>query len=163
MTFYDIAFSAAHLVGAHHDRALTGNHKMFDTWEEIGSLCTVIVSFLVMLPIGALLFYHFRLIWLGRTTIEMVLRHLYPFPLFLSILTIAVSGMQLRPKRSLAEDSNLFSMASPFANFVVALCRPMEVPSALAAHKYARKDIREENPAATGAKMRKEKEMDSPV
>lgn len=63
-----------------------------------------------------------RLVWKGRTTIEM-----------------------LRPKAEQQETKSLFSLSSPWTNFIFTLCKP-STPSYLMLYKRAREDKRDQNP-----------------
>lgn len=47
---------------------------VLSSYSAIGSLIVAILCVAVGVPIGGLLSYHLRLIWLGTTTIEMVRR-----------------------------------------------------------------------------------------
>ena len=61
--------SIAHLViRAKH----TSGHVFWREWRTLGTLIVLVITAVSLGPIVGLLGYHCRLIWLGRTTIEMV-------------------------------------------------------------------------------------------
>lgn len=69
---YAIAFSAWHIAHKHKQAAASGTH--WATWDVIGSFIVALLAFALVCPIGGLLGYHLRLLWINRTTIEMVRR-----------------------------------------------------------------------------------------
>ncbi|GAA96578.1 uncharacterized protein L969DRAFT_17861 [Mixia osmundae IAM 14324] len=114
------AFSVTHLWQLHREQvAIASNSNFLSTWQAIGTFIVTIWSFGFAVPITLLFLYHLRLIWLGRTTIEMLRR----------------------------QDTDPFRAGSRLDNFVHALFRPMTLPSALAAHRPAQTDPRADNPA----------------
>lgn len=106
------------------------------------------------IPIMGLLSYHMRLIWLSRTTIEMVRLHGFiPFYIVDSQALVPVP-LQLRPKYpSNPEGPNKGRPSNPYAfsrridTIIYNLCKPMDLYSAIQPHALAEKDGRLENPA----------------
>ena len=67
-----IGISVAHLVVQSGD---VGTAALLSGWRTIGTLVVLIVTTAAIMPHIGLTGYHCRLIWLGRTTIEMVRTH----------------------------------------------------------------------------------------
>lgn len=66
---FAVGVSAAHLAR----KASSANGSSFwDDWRNIGSIALIVLSVAVMIPITGLFGYHCRLIWLSKTTIEIV-------------------------------------------------------------------------------------------
>lgn len=66
---------------AHMARSASNDESFFDNWRNIGSIALLVITTAVTIPILGLLAYHCRLIWLSRTTIEIV-SEMIPSPRF---------------------------------------------------------------------------------
>ena len=66
---FTIGVSIAHLA---QKASSSGGGDFWNDWRNIGSIILLTLSAAVMIPIGGLLAYHCRLIWLSKTTIEIV-------------------------------------------------------------------------------------------
>jgi hypothetical protein len=150
-----IGISVAHLVVQSGD---VGTAAFLSGWRTIGTLVVLIVTTAAIMPLIGLTGYHCRLIWLGRTTIEMVRTHAEQLGSDACECEPADGILgdvrQIRPKYPTDPDgpnkgrpSNPYSYASRWDNVLGTLCRPMDLYSGIQPHEYARKDAREENPA----------------
>lgn len=154
---YAVAFSAWHISSRHsEDPSSWASH-----WDTIGSFVVCVLAFGLFLPIFGLFSYHLRLLWTNHTTIEMVRSPSLPPPPFIVAHESDENDVprQLRPKADRSGGinpangeamGNLYALNSPFANVVSLLCRPMEVPSWIAPHRYALRDPREEEGEGEG-------------
>ncbi|KAG5716395.1 Palmitoyltransferase erf2, partial [Termitomyces sp. T112] len=102
--------------------------------KGVGSAVAFCLSIIVILPVGALLTYHARLLLLNVTTIEMIRNQAHK--------AVAIPGM---PK-----PSNPFTYGSWGRNVAAVLCRPRGY-SWIRAHEVATEDLRKVNPGMGGA------------
>ncbi|KAK9898629.1 hypothetical protein P389DRAFT_167155 [Cystobasidium minutum MCA 4210] len=124
---FTIGVSIAHLA-----RKASSGDGFWNDWRNIGSIILLALSTAVAIPISGLLAYHCRLIWLSKTTIE-ILRPKYP------------STSKDGSKKS--KYANPYAYSRRIDNIVYNLCKPMDLYSAIQPHAWAQKDAREENPA----------------
>jgi hypothetical protein len=92
LAIYVIVFSIIHLVINHKKYSGTSTDAI-SRWDSVGSVIVIILSFAVVVPIGGLLGYHLRLMWMNRTTIEMVSRRV--FCLVITLVHASDSEMSL--------------------------------------------------------------------
>jgi len=69
--FLAIGTSIAHLVIRIRESRNVGD-SFFGDWRNVGTIVVLVITGISVIPVLGLLGYHTRLIWLGRTTIEMV-------------------------------------------------------------------------------------------
>jgi len=111
-----------------------GSHDFLLEWRTLGSLVVGILTIASVLPVMGLFVYHCRLIWLGRTTIEM-LRPKYP-----SDPHGPNKGRPINP----------YAYSRKIDTIIATLCRPMDLWSAIDARGIVEKDTREDNPGLSG-------------
>ncbi|KAI5481635.1 hypothetical protein MNV49_002861 [Pseudohyphozyma bogoriensis] len=126
-TIYAIAFSSWH-ISRRAARAAPGE-SWAGRWDVAGSFVVAVLSFALFCPIAGLFGYHVRLVWVNRTTIEMLRPK--------GDRSGAINPVDGKPM------GNLYALQNPFANIVALLCRPMEVPSWIAPREWAKRDARE--------------------
>lgn len=123
-----VGFSIAHTVLANTNAA--NGVRPLSTYQQIGSLIVAIAAFFLGLPVIGLLGYHVRLLWLGRTTIEMVRSRVLGLHLIARSSAIDPSTRPIGPCSATARTSPTSSQPSADRARRIRSSRPTRTPVA---------------------------------